>query len=138
MTPGVGEGVTQTPALLFCNAVRNIHSSLPRPHSQGTIHSLLLVKGFRPKGSAGRPGRKRNPPTLGRSVRPCMGERFTSPLPLSAWGSDPTCRKIHEKTRVIWQNRRFTRTLLGVSERLISIPRLYFCLRGRIFDALSA
>ena len=38
-----------------------------------------------------------NPPTLGRSVRPLMGERFTSPLPLSASGSDPTCCKMYDK-----------------------------------------
>ena len=40
------------------------------------------------------------------------GERLTPYVrrSLSAWGSDPTCRKMHEKTRVIWQNRRFTRT----------------------------
>ena len=41
-----------------------------------------------------------NPPTLGRSVRSSLGERFTSPLPLSAWGSDPAGRQIHEKTRL--------------------------------------
>ena len=41
-----------------------------------------------------------NPPTLGRSVRTCVGERFTSPLPLSAWRADPKCRKVHEKTHV--------------------------------------
>ena len=64
-----------------------------------------------------------NPPTLGRSVRPSMGERFTSPLPLSAWGSDPTCRKRHKKT-VIWQTQRVTQTFVGVPQRLISIPRL--------------
>ena len=78
-----------------------------------------------------------NPPTLGRSVRTTMGERFTSPLPLSAWGSDPTCRKMHEKTHMIEQTRRFTPTLPGVLERLISIPMLDFLLRvshfGRTF-----
>ena len=50
-----------------------------------------------------------DPPTLGRSVRTPLGERFTSPLPLSAWGPDPTCCKIHEKTFVICQKQRFTR-----------------------------
>ena len=45
-------------------------------------------------------GAFRHPPTLSRSVRPNMGERFTSPLPLSAWGSDPAHRRIHKKTRL--------------------------------------
>ena len=43
-----------------------------------------------------------------------MGERSTSPLPLSAWGSDPACRQIHDKIRWHRQNIRFTRTQRGV------------------------
>ena len=54
-----------------------------------------------------------NPPTLGRSVRCSLGERFTSLLPLSAWGSDPAGRQIHEKTRLKCQNPRFIRTQRG-------------------------
>ena len=65
-----------------------------------------------------------HPPTLRRSVRPNMGERFTSPLPLSASGSDPTCRKIHEKTRVICEIQRFTRPGRGgLRGRLNSTPK---------------
>ena len=48
-----------------------------------------------------------------------MGEKFTSPLPLSAWGSDPTCRKIFEKTRVICQN---TCVFWCISEHVGSDP----------------
>ena len=60
--------------------------------------------------------RLENPPTKFGRVRPrewgrvypLPRERFTSPLPLSAWGSDPTCPNIHEKTNVILQKQRFT------------------------------
>ena len=59
-----------------------------------------------------------NPPTLGRNVRSSLGERFTFPLTLSAWGSDLAGRQMHEKTRLKCQNSRFIRTQRGVLEDL--------------------
>ena len=96
-----------------------------------------------------------------------MGKKFTSPLPLSAWGSNPTCRKMHEKTRVICQKQRFARSFGCVPEggsipsrslkgadfsrkgacfrctfysriHVFDASKTTFCLRVRVFDALSA